>query len=298
MRIRLLKYFLQLIIFFCINYSNVKAQAPIDAPRDTTAFEKKDIKENKVINNDFAITFHKKNYVFPLYVTGSPYHQVYENYTPENEKIQKTEISYQISFKAPIWKDMFQSSSSIYFAYTQLSFWQAYNKMAFFRESDFEPEIFVVSKLAWPLFGNFLLDTLNVGAVHASNGAGGIEERSWNRLYIEATASNPNWIIHIRPWYVFHDSTYNRLNPDMAKYLGFGEVAISYKFLTQDVTLQGHGFFENKGRYKTASISYSYPIAPKFRGYIQAFHGYGQSLIEYDHHTNGVGLGVLLNTDI
>ena len=71
-------------------------------------------------------------------------------------------------------------------AYTQLMYWQFYAKSQYFRETDYEPEVFISD--------NFLKNwLLNAGAVHESNGRGGELERSWNRAYLELNFSGPQW---------------------------------------------------------------------------------------------------------
>jgi phospholipase A1 len=120
-------------------------------------------------------------------------------------------------------------------------------------------------------------------------------ERSWNRVYVEAIASNHNLMLSVKPWYVFHDSTYNKFNPNMSSYLGYGEIALAYKFASQVFSLQTHSLFEQGGRRATGIATYSFPLTRYLNGYIQAFSGYGQSLIEYNHRTNSVGVGIALN---
>lgn len=251
--------------------------------------------EDQARLNPFAITFYKPTYVLPYYYTASPDNAVYVNETPQDESLKKSEVKYQLSFKVPLWHNIAHLPTSLYFAYTQMSYWQLYNKSAFFRETDYEPEFFLANEINVHLFKDWHLNFVNLGAVHQSNGFGGTMERSWNRVYVSAIASSGNWVIALRPWYVIHDSTYNRQNPTMAKYLGYGQTTIAYKYYNQVLALEARSFLERHGRYKTATLSWSFPINKHLKGYVQVFSGYGQSLIEYNHRTNAVGLGFALS---
>lgn len=254
--------------------------------------------ENQELPNPFAITFYKQNYFLPYYYTGSPYNKIYKNQIPDGEKLNRSELKYQLSFKVPIWNKILNSKNSIYFAYTQLSYWQLYNKKSFFRSTDYEPEFFLQNELGWNIFHDWHLDLVKLGIIHQSNGFGTSLERSWNRVYVEANISNPNMLISVKPWIAFYDSTYRKFNPDMTKYLGYGEILLAYKFGKQVVSLQSHSLIERRARYATGIFTYSFPITPYINGFAQIFSGYGQSLIEYNKRSNSAGVGLALNNFI
>ncbi len=252
-------------------------------------------REEKVTPNSFAIGLYKPNYLLPFYYTRMPYNSIYRGNTPDNESLKKTEIKYQLSFKVPVWKNIFNYPVSLNAAYSQLSYWQAYNKSAFFRETNYEPEIFLSSELNHHLFKNWRFNIFTLGVVHQSNGLGGTLERSWNRAYMGAVFSSDHWIIGIKPWIIFHDNTYEQQNPDLFKYLGYEEIAIAYKYNNQVISLLTRNMIETGFKRSAAILSWSFPLTTYVKGYVQVFSGYGQSLIEYNHRTNSFGLGVALN---
>ncbi|MCC2667264.1 MAG: phospholipase [Gammaproteobacteria bacterium] len=264
----------------------------IDAQQPKTVVEKRASKENILPSNYFLIDLYKPNYVLPYYATFSPDNAVYQNNTPNNESLKKNEFKYQISLKVPLWKRIFNSHSSLFLAYTQFSYWQLYNHSAFFRETDYEPELFLANQLNWHLLRNWQLTFMNIGVTHQSNGFGNQLERSWNRSYLEAIASSENCMVSLKPWYVLSTYPYNR---DIAQYLGYGRLLIAYKFHQQVISLQAHNILESGGKHKTVELTYSFPLTPYIKGYVQAFSGYGQSLIEYRHRTNSLGIGIALN---
>jgi len=290
--------FRKLVFFFLflISFSSYATSNDIDNynPNNTqTVLDKRTSKENSVKNNVFSIIPYKQNYLLPYYYTASPYNAVYINQTPNNEKLNNSEVKFQLSFQIPIWQ--ITKATSLSFAYTQLSYWQLYNKNAFFRSTDYEPEIFIDTNFDWHLMGDWYFDAVKVGAVHQSNGFGDSLERSWNRIFLEASIANKNIMIRIRPWLVLQDKTYREYNPNLSKFMGYGELTFAYKINNQVITLQTHGLVEHKGHYATAVASYSFPLTTHLHGFLQVFSGYGQSLLEYNHRTNSFGLGVQLN---
>jgi phospholipase A1 len=264
------------------------------AQEDKNALEAKHDKE-KAVPARFGISFYRPNYIIPYYYTFSPYNSVYQGNTPNDESLKHDEIKYQFSFKVPLWRNMFNSISSLYFGYTQLSYWQAYDRNAFFRSTDYEPEIYLQNEFDKHMFGNWSFNTVNLGLVHQSNGFGNSLERSWNRAYLSAAISNPNWLIAVKPWIIFHDSTYERQNPNMAHYLGYGEIMLAYKHGQMVVSLITRNFIGSGGKRSGDTLAISFPLTKYLNGYVQAFTGYGQSLIEYNHRTNSLGVGFSLS---
>lgn len=288
--------FLSIFILLNTNTYALTSKQPINQPSehndDLSAVEVRATKEQVAKSNNFTIAFYKPNYIIPYYYTGSPYNNIYRNQTPGNEKLTREEIKYQLSLKVPFWKNILGYPSTLYFAYTQLSYWQAYNKEAFFRSTDYEPEIFLANEINFHLYKDFTLNFINVGAEHQSNGFGNTLERSWNRLYLEATASQGNFMVIMKPWYIFHDHSWLVHNPNIGSYLGYMQLIFAYKLENSVINLRTYGLGVHGGQRTSAELSYSFKMTPYMNGYLQVFSGYGQSLIEYNHRTNSVGIGI------
>lgn len=267
--------------------------SPDDALDDKSVIDARYTKEN-LIPPKFAISFFRPTYVMPYYYTFSPYNSIYQGNTPDDEELKHNEIKYQFSFKVPLWKSILNSPSSLYLAYTQMSYWQAYNKYAFFRSTDYEPELFLQTDLNKHMFGNWDFNVFSIGLVHQSNGFGNSLERSWNRAYLMGAISNPFLMIAIKPWIIFRDSTYERQNPHMAKYMGYEQVVIALKWKSTVISLETRNFVNGFNR-SGNTLSISFPLTKYLNGYVQGFSGYGQSLIEYNHRTNSVGVGFSLS---
>ena len=251
--------------------------------------------EQDAKNNPFLLMPYEPNYVLPAYYTQKPDYGVYANNTPGNEKVNKVDVKFQFSFKAPLAYHLFSPNNTFYFAYTQLSYWQAYNTSAFFRETDYEPSFFMTHFWDKNLGHDWRWKFINGGVVHQSNGRGGDNERGWNRAYAEAVFAHQNWMVDIKPWYIFKQGVVEAHNPDIAHYLGHGSELVSYKYGEQvfSVTLENEA--ESRFRRGAETLAWSFPMGKHVKGYVQAFSGYGQSLIEYNHFTNSMGVGIALN---
>jgi phospholipase A1 len=237
-----------------------------------------------LLNNPWGISLYKPNYLLPFSYMSSPDQAAYPA-SNGTSPLMKTELTFQFSLKYPL--IAITHRNTLYLAYTQLSFWQAYQRSAFFRETNYEPEVFLSNQMGQTL-GKYGPNFLNIGLVHQSDGEAGSLARSWNRAYLNAIWHQGPWLLSLKPWYIFHDSTYVDDNPDMASYMGYGSATVSYQFENkQEVSLMG--------RTRAVLATWSFPIHRGLKGYVQLFSGYGQGLIEYDHSTNSLGLGIAFN---
>ena len=130
------------------------------------------------------------------------------------------ELHFEFSFERPIAYDALGLGEKISFAYAQNSWWQITQDSAPFRESNYRPELYVSAPVPFA-------DELKIGAMHESNGKGGEESRSWNRLYAQSTWSADGFSITPRAWYAFW---LDRTNEDIADYMGYGDLRASYTF--------------------------------------------------------------------
>ena len=195
----------------------------------------------------------------------------------------------QISLIFSILSNLFDKPFDINAAYTQLSYWQVYSKSQFFRETNYEPEIFI----SYGFHKNLRTD---LGITHQSNGRGGELERSWNRVYLNVNLSGTNWLLSIKPWFlIFKNDSSNLHNPDITRYLGYERVLLAYKYRSMVWSAQARNTIESGFRRGAYELSWSFPIKGHVHGFVQGFLGYGQSLIEYDHYTNSVGIGITLS---
>lgn len=268
-----------------------KADAALTAvtTNQTSDLQKKLHEEHQYSKNPLGILFYEPTYVLPFYYTGSPDTAVYEGNTPENQKVMNSEFKAQFSFMLPVWQHMFNKPVSLMVSYTQLSYWQVYARSQWFRETNYEPQIFLSS--------NFKKNWLfNVGLDHQSNGRGGDLERSWNRAWLSLSMSRGPWLVTIQPWVlIFKEDSSDLHNPDIASYLGHERIVVAYKFQNNiEMSLEVRNI-ERMTSYMTEIGAVSFPLTKHLNAYVQVFNGYGQSLIEYNHHTTSAGVGLALS---
>ncbi|MDI1316401.1 phospholipase A [Flavobacterium sp.] len=200
------------------------------------------------------------------------------------------EAKFQISFKSKVLQGMFFGKADLWIGYTQRAHWQVYNKKLSraFRELNYEPEIIVNFPMKINLFHG-RVKTLGVIFNHQSNGKDIPTSRSWNRIIFNIGYEYDNWNINLRPWYRLPDAEDE--NPQITKFIGDGELEIGTNFGKHEVyAIMSHSFstFE-KGNIQ---LNYVFPIHGHLRGHAQVFHGYGETLIDYNVSQTTIGLGV------
>ena len=161
------------------------------------------------------------------------------------------ELYFEFSFERPITYDALGLGEKISFAYAQNSWWQITQDSAPFRESNYRPELYVSAPVPFA-------DELKIGAMHESNGKGGEESRSWNRLYAQSAWSADGFSITPRAWYAFW---LDRTNEDIADYMGYGDLRASYTFGKQRLSALWRNNLHFDGSNRGAiELNYSFPI--------------------------------------
>jgi phospholipase A1 len=256
------------------------------------------INSEKRLSNigEFTIVPHRPTYIMPLtYVDNLHDEPLRQAYGDKADDIQHYEAKYQLSFKVPLWQNIANKDINLWFGYTQLSLWQLYNSKVSspFRETNYEPEIALAFDTDFKLLGmtnTFILLGLN----HQSNGQADPLSRSWNRLYATFVFERNNLAMFFMPWYRLPATTSHDNNPDIDEYLGYGELSLYYKQKKRVTGIRLWNNLRTNNNRTTLQLDWNFPIGSGFKGYIQYFNGYGETLIDYNYHTNRIGLGVML----
>ena len=271
-----------------INAQGLASKASLNSEPATPEAKVKQAKitqENKAehhLQNALGIELYKFNYLLPV---------TYAKTIPDDGR-KSVETKFQISLAKPLFYDVFGLRESLVAAYTQTSWWQITKKSSPFRETNYQPEIFL--NFASPKYLEKIgIQNLKFGLLHESNGRDGTNSRSWNRAYVQGDLVYGDLTISPRVWSVIGEKNDNK---EILNYIGHGDLRLSYKLNDQifSLMLRNNLHFDktNKG---AAEISYMFPIfSSGVYGYLQYFTGYGESLIDYDRHTDKIGLGFVI----
>ncbi|GMR20016.1 MAG: phospholipase A [Gammaproteobacteria bacterium] len=263
--------------------------------------------ERHLMGNRYALLPHHPNYVMPLTQNASPNKSTWELQGYEGDPNQE-EVVYQISFKFPLWvpidpnnADLRTRPFSVFIGYTQRAFWQLYNKpnSAPFRETNHEPELlfYYFPDLK---FNQWAMPVITLGINHQSNGRSEPSSRSWNRVYLDIIVAHDKFALSLRPWYRIPESRAEDDNRDILDYMGYGDLKMAYRFsdnwqssilVRNNLEIQD----ENRGAVQLDVAWASNFLNHKLSLYGQVFHGYGESLIDYNHVNTRVGIGFLVS---
>lgn len=217
--------------------------------------------------------------------------------TDYDANLRNEEAKYQISFRVPLFSGMLDDGTTLWFGYTQKSFWQVYNTedSAPFRETNYEPEIFVRQRLGWDLGpGEFTM--ASIGFNHQSNGQSEPRSRSWNRIKGSIGYAYDRWLFMVNPWYRLPEDESDDDNPDIDEYLGYADYIAVYKWNDDHVlSTRLMNNLRSEDNKTSVELGYSFPMGDTIKGYIQYYNGYGESLIDYNERIHRIGIGIMLN---
>jgi phospholipase A1 len=192
----------------------VSAEEDISPKKKESAIRRGERQEKRIGTGAFSLSTHRQNYFLPFTYNSNPNRDTY-GAAGEN-KPSNIEVKFQISFKVLLWEKIFWDKGDLFFGYTQLSFWQLYDKKLSspFRETNYEPEVFFKFDTDFNVLGlrNRLI---TFGFNHESNGKSGALSRSWNRIFAVIAADRGNFAIALKPWYRIPENDDDDDNPNI-----------------------------------------------------------------------------------
>lgn len=257
--------------------------APPEGDSSLFKFLRSDPEAYSIISVARGLSAHKANYLLPV---------TYNSRSQDD----RWEVVYQISAKQRIF------DRNLYFAYSQKSFWQFYSpdESAPFRETVYNPQLFYRWTPDPQRFHHWGAD---IGIDHESNGQPLPNSRSWNRIYLAPFQARQKQLAYFKFWYrIPEDNKESETdargddNPDIEDYTGHAEFRLQRQFGDHGrlaaMMLRG-----NPGTGRGAvEIFLSQPNADNSLFYsFSIWHGYGESLIDYNRSVTRIGLGLMLS---
>jgi phospholipase A1 len=247
----------------------------------------------------FQMRAYKPVYLLPGFWT-SDVNETPTSPNPDNTvetplDLTSVEAKFQLSFKTKFAENLFGDNGDLWGGYTQSSRWQVYNgeESRPFRETNYEPEVMLVFHNNYSI-GGWKGRMAGIGINHQSNGRSDPLSRSWNRVVLNVGLDRENWAFVVRPWWRIpegHDDD----NPDIEDFVGRGDAMLVYSNNGHEFSVLGrHSLRGGDDSHGALQLDWGFPIDRTLRGHIQLFHGYGESLIDYNHKATYVGLGISL----
>lgn len=244
----------------------------------------------QIMFSSFDFKSYKMNYILPM---------TYDNVDHFDRK--STETKFQISFKKELTDNLFGLNEKMFLGYTQQSWWQTTADSSPFRETNYEPELFIIFPYK---YSKSALKAYKIGVNHQSNGQSVGKSRSWNRIYASGIFQYSGFIFEPRVWYRLPEDEKSDPaqadaddNPDIHNYLGYGDLKINYPYKEHlfSLLLRNNLRFDEENR-GAVQFDWTFPIpgVSDAYGYLQIFSGFGESLIDYDKRSDRIGLGFAL----
>jgi len=227
-----------------------------------------------------------------------------------DRNLSNNDLRFQFSLKTELMNNIplirnlpYVTSSRLWAAYTQQSSWQFFSPGASrpLRENDYEPELILSLGIDNEVDGvrkKIIPRMLNVGVVHQSNGQSNPLSRSWNRAYLQGGWELSNQLtLTVRPWWRIPENSHGDDNPDIDKYLGYGDMSLRWEDIghktAASVLLRNNLRSDNKG-FMQFDLQRQVFTDRNINLHLLLSSGYGESLLDYNHRQNVVGLGISL----
>ncbi|WP_341917417.1 phospholipase A [Polaromonas sp. YR568] len=235
----------------------------------------------------------------------------YSASTPSSYRRAETRL--QLSVRTKLAKGLLASGGddesgidSLWFGYTQQSYWQLFNGSASrpFRTTDHEPELVYIYPHQIDLPGGWKYRLSGLGLNHQSNGQGLPQSRSWNRVYLMGAAEkelggDSRLDLQARVWQRVRERSGQDENPGISDYIGRAELAGHWQINrthSLGLTLRHSLKSEARGSARLEWMKASTSIADSaaLRYHVQLFSGYGDSLVDYNRRRTVLSVGLSL----
>lgn len=209
----------------------------------------------------------------------------------------KDDLKLQFSFKYRMARKV-----PVYFAYSQLMFWDFYDDSSPFRDTNYRPEFFY----RFLEHETSFLSSLDAGYMHLSNGRAGVDSRSLERIFLR---SNMFFQLEKRQFGVIFTGQYifdeDKINGDIINHIGYWEAIFYLTKLLQlersytDLevrTYAGSKVYDvDKGGIQVGLVHRFLTEDFNPALYLQYFEGYAEDLLSYYRKRSHIRIGLMLS---
>lgn len=249
----------------------------------------------KYLDNDLSLKPYKTNYILPYGFSTKEYKSNVPTVDYEN-----IEAELQVSLQLKIGSNLLGLNEKYYVSYSHKAFWQIYSHSAPFRESNYNPEGFVIFPIQ-DRDSHFGLRSFKLALAHQSNGQPDTSEvyfdqnqslgnlsRSVNYVYGTLRGQYGSLIVDLKAWVPFSEDRETNDNYDLMDYWGYSSLKLTYFIDEHMFTLMSRGNFSTLNG--AVEATYSYPFIHD-NLYVKFFSGYGESLIDYNRKLTKISVG-------
>ena len=219
---------------------------------------------------------------------------------------QKHSARLQVSVRTKLASGLLTSSGgtlrdSLWAGYTGQSDWQVFNSGLSrpFRNTDHMPELVYIYPTTANLPGGWLWRYSGIGVVHQSNGQSDPLSRSWNRVYLTTGFEKDNrFTVQMRLWHRLKEDAEKDNNPNITRYLGRGDLTVGWNIDSKNALRATYTGFNARGSGRLEwTRTLGDGLGNTFSGlrlYMSVFHGYGDTLIDYNFKRTSFNIGLSL----
>ncbi|MDB5954272.1 phospholipase A [Ramlibacter sp.] len=230
------------------------------------------------------------------------------NNATTSQDFRTTEVRLQVSVRTKIAQNLLlrnrpDASDSLWFAYTQQSYWQIFTADLSrpFRSTDHEPEFIYVLPLQSADPSQWRVRFGGLGVVHQSNGQSLPLSRSWNRVYLMGGAEKGRLQVQARVWQRLHENPATDDNPDISDFIGRGEArVIWHQNRANLLAVTGRSSLHSNSRgsvrlewFRTLGNQDVHPTGG-LQLHTQLFTGYGDTLLDFNRRRTVFSVGLSL----
>ena len=233
-------------------------------------------------------------YLLAYTYNSSPNQAVFEDVEPVRTLV-KPEAAFQLSLKAKLWQDAFGGKVDLWLGYTQRAFWQVYDidESAPFREFDHEPELIASFRTRFRVLG-FDGRFVQISVNHQSNGLARPLSRNWNRLIGSVGLERGPLSLLFSGWVRILFKPGENENPGLTRYVGYGELRAFYFYKKHRFGIRLRDNLNFRFNRSAFQADWAFPLFARIGGIVQAYFGYGESLLDFDHRVSRIGAGIVL----